>query len=575
MTPRRARGVERSDPGRFCISAKTGEGCAPLVDAMAAAVALDRHRVTVELDPDDPADAERLRWVFRHGRVVSQVTVGRRTRIDADVPRRLSAHLQRPGLAPRARRQSAAHGEGQCVRSADCRASMALGLASCTWRRAALRRRPWCSRRPRRRIPTSCFPWRRRARRRPRSTGSTRGWRLLQANDVPRPPTASSRRCCKTSGGFAPAVSRPRATWNWRASGPREALRQFDGATARGPRVCAGAGRARAGAARRRAVTRTRCASFEAALAADAEPARPGRPDRDAAGARGAGPRRPCRTRRGRGAVGRGADRLSCGDRRVARLGVPAPRSRARWSARPAAPTRRSTTARAAIALDPDDAAAHLIVGRHPGRTQTTWTARSRPTAAPPRSIRRRRIEAAMTRVRERARDAALPAAVSRASPRARRRPAPTWRRCSACGWRPVLAVVAAASGGRDRRARPLGPALDSGRDARRGHGGVSQLHLPARRRRCAAPTSPMPSAGCWRCSPRPRRRGGAVGPGRRSTVVGRAARPPGVPRGAAGRGGRRDAARRRRLRVCCEPVSGAEAVERRGAADGAGRGAR
>ncbi len=94
MTRDEREAIERSDPARFCISAKTGEGCPALVEAMAAAVALDRQRVTVELDPDDPADAERLRWVFRHGKVVSQVTVGHRTRIDADVPRRLSGHLQ-------------------------------------------------------------------------------------------------------------------------------------------------------------------------------------------------------------------------------------------------------------------------------------------------------------------------------------------------------------------------------------------------------------------------------------------------------------------------------------------------
>lgn len=85
--------IERDDPTRFAISAVTGEGVPALIDAMAAAVALDRQRVTVELDPDVPADADRLRWIFRHGRVVSQVTVGTRTRIDADVPRRLVSQL--------------------------------------------------------------------------------------------------------------------------------------------------------------------------------------------------------------------------------------------------------------------------------------------------------------------------------------------------------------------------------------------------------------------------------------------------------------------------------------------------
>ena len=38
--------LERGDPGRLCISAKTGEGVDVLVEAMAAAVALDRQRFT-------------------------------------------------------------------------------------------------------------------------------------------------------------------------------------------------------------------------------------------------------------------------------------------------------------------------------------------------------------------------------------------------------------------------------------------------------------------------------------------------------------------------------------------------
>jgi GTPase len=93
MTADERAALERGDPARFCISARTGEGCDALVEAVAAAVALDRMRVSVDLDPDTPADAARLRWIFRHGRVVSQVTIGTRTRIDADVPRRLAGQL--------------------------------------------------------------------------------------------------------------------------------------------------------------------------------------------------------------------------------------------------------------------------------------------------------------------------------------------------------------------------------------------------------------------------------------------------------------------------------------------------
>lgn len=93
MTPDERTAIERGDPARFCISAQTGEGVDALVEAVAAAVALDRQRVSVELDPDNPADAERLRWIFRHGRVVSQLTIGTRTRIEADVPRRLAGQL--------------------------------------------------------------------------------------------------------------------------------------------------------------------------------------------------------------------------------------------------------------------------------------------------------------------------------------------------------------------------------------------------------------------------------------------------------------------------------------------------
>jgi GTP-binding protein HflX len=88
--------LERGEPGRLCISARSGEGVDALVDAMAAAVALDRQRVTLDLDPDTADDADRLRFVFRHGRVVSQVITGSRMRLEVDLPRRLVAQVVRP-----------------------------------------------------------------------------------------------------------------------------------------------------------------------------------------------------------------------------------------------------------------------------------------------------------------------------------------------------------------------------------------------------------------------------------------------------------------------------------------------
>jgi len=82
-----------SDPSALLISAATGEGCDELLETVAARLALDQQRVTVSLDLSDPEQAERLGWIYRHGRVHSQTSSGDRVEVEADLPRRLVAQV--------------------------------------------------------------------------------------------------------------------------------------------------------------------------------------------------------------------------------------------------------------------------------------------------------------------------------------------------------------------------------------------------------------------------------------------------------------------------------------------------
>ena len=96
--------LERGDPGRLCISAKTGEGVDVLVEAMAAAVALDRQRLTRR--PRSRRSGRRrapaLRVPSRAGRLAGD---------------HRHAHAARSGPAAAAGAAGAAsgRGEGQCV----------------------------------------------------------------------------------------------------------------------------------------------------------------------------------------------------------------------------------------------------------------------------------------------------------------------------------------------------------------------------------------------------------------------------------------------------------------------------
>jgi GTPase len=89
LTPDERRRLAEADPSSVLISAATGEGIEDLLESIAAKLALDQQRVSLEFDLSSDADRDRLAWVYRHGRVHSQVTRGDRAMIEAEVPRRL------------------------------------------------------------------------------------------------------------------------------------------------------------------------------------------------------------------------------------------------------------------------------------------------------------------------------------------------------------------------------------------------------------------------------------------------------------------------------------------------------
>ena len=89
LLPDERRRIQEADPSSILISAVTGEGCEELLDSVAARLALDQQRVTVELDLSDPAQRERLAWIYRHATVHSHATMGERATLEIDVPRRL------------------------------------------------------------------------------------------------------------------------------------------------------------------------------------------------------------------------------------------------------------------------------------------------------------------------------------------------------------------------------------------------------------------------------------------------------------------------------------------------------
>jgi GTPase len=82
-----------AEPGALAISALSGDGVGELTDAVASKLELDVRRITVRLDPDNPADRDRIARLYRHARVIVHETRDGQVLIVADVPRRLQAAL--------------------------------------------------------------------------------------------------------------------------------------------------------------------------------------------------------------------------------------------------------------------------------------------------------------------------------------------------------------------------------------------------------------------------------------------------------------------------------------------------
>ena len=89
------RRLRQADPSALHISALRGDGRAELLETVASRLALDVRRVTLAFDAEDPGTAERLARLYRHARVLRQVTLDGRISVEAEVPRRLLARLEK------------------------------------------------------------------------------------------------------------------------------------------------------------------------------------------------------------------------------------------------------------------------------------------------------------------------------------------------------------------------------------------------------------------------------------------------------------------------------------------------
>ena len=97
LTPDERRRLEDQDSAALCISARERQGIDELVETMTSRLALDVRRVTLNFNPDDAGDRERIAGLYRHARVILHETRDGQVSIVADVPRRLVGRFGRVG----------------------------------------------------------------------------------------------------------------------------------------------------------------------------------------------------------------------------------------------------------------------------------------------------------------------------------------------------------------------------------------------------------------------------------------------------------------------------------------------
>jgi GTP-binding protein HflX len=95
LGPDELRRLRAGDPQALFISARTGDGRDDLLEAIAARLALDVQRVTLEFDPRSDTDRAEVARLYRDARVIQHLETGDRLAIEADVPRRLLDRLVR------------------------------------------------------------------------------------------------------------------------------------------------------------------------------------------------------------------------------------------------------------------------------------------------------------------------------------------------------------------------------------------------------------------------------------------------------------------------------------------------